>query len=375
MAGLAFHVGSGVVLGIWFTSLMSGYACLVDWNWLGRRLTRMIAGQQLLLVIYDDSCEMCCRTIAILKTLDICGALVSIPSSSDDPRRLAHPEITDEMVLRDLYVVGDNYIAAGYDGYQKIATRMLTLWPLALIMTFPPVAAVGRRMYRRAADSRHCAIDEASPSPSAVGYKNEGWLALHVVGILLILGELTFAAPAFATQELRKAELPMSLRPSGQVASQVASRWRGRALFWPWPFDLYPTFTWPSDGSYRWWDLKLVSSDGSELSVPPEVFARALGDWATSSDVMANVIRNPTAAGHRASVARMLWNRLPESSRLVTVTIRGYDSVYSTDPDDVRMVRHTLIDNFPTRQLAADRNTLQPSRRNENLGPTIAVRP
>jgi predicted DCC family thiol-disulfide oxidoreductase YuxK len=374
-AGLAFHAGNGVVLGIWFTSLIGGYACLVDWTSLGRRFTRRITGQQPLLVIYDGSCAMCRRTIAILKTLDICGALVPVPGSSDDPRRLAHPEITDEMVLRDLYVVGNEYVVRGYDGYQKMATAILVLWPLALTMRCPPVAAVGRRIYRRVADSRHCAVEEASPSPAAAGGKNNGWLALHVLGIFLILGELTFAALAFATQELRRAEVPMTPRPLAQAASLIASRWRDWALLWPWPFDLYPTFTWPSDDLYRCWEIKLVASDGAEISVPPEVFVHALGDWATSSAIMADVIRNPAAAERRLSVARMLWSRLPESSRLSTVTIRGYDSVYSTDPDDARVVRRTLTDTFPVRLLALDKNTLQSSWRKQNLGPTIEVRP
>ena len=68
----------------------------------------------------------------------------------------------------------------------------------------------------------------------------------------------------------------------------------------------------------------------------------------------------------------MLWSRLPESARLATVTIRGYDSVYSTDPDDVRVVRRTLTDNFPVRLLTLDGN---PFRRDQNLGHTIEVRP
>lgn len=373
-AGLVFHAANGVVLGIWFSSLIGGYACLVDWSWLGRRLTRRIMGQQPLLVIYDGGCEMCRRTIAILKTLDICGALVPVAGSSGDPRRLAHPEITDEMVSRDLYVVGSDYVAGGYDGYRKMANSMLVLWPLALIMRCPPVAALGRRIYRRVADSRHCAIDESSLSlPPAAGGKKNRWLAPHMVGIFLIFGELIFGALAFATQELRgRAEVPTGLRPSAHVASRIVSRWRGRAWFWPWPFDLYPTFTQPSDDFYRRWEVKLVSSDGSETSVPPEVFARALGDWATSSAIMADGIGNP---GRRASVALMLWSRLPESLRLVTVTIRGYDSVYSTDPDDVRVIRRTLTDNFPARIPALDRNTLESSWRNQKLGPMIDVRP
>jgi len=373
LGGLAFHAGNGIVLGIWFSSLIGGYACLADWTWLGRRLTMRITGQQSLLVIYDGSCKMCRRTIAILNTLDICGVLVPVPGSGDDPRRLAHPEIADEMVLHDLYVVGNSYVAGGYNAHQKMAAGMIVLWPLALIMKCPPVAAVGRRIYRRLADSRLCASDVVAPSKSAPGGKHKGWLAPHVVGIFLILGQFTISSIAFATQELSIAEIPMAIRPSAQVASRMVSRLHGRALFWPWPFDLYPTFAGPGpgDGLYRRWEVKLVASDGSEISVPPEVFSRALGDWAASAAIMVDTMRN-AAADRRAPLARMLWSRLPESARLATVTIRGYDSVYSTDPDDVRVVRRTLTDNFPVRLLTLDGN---PFRRDQNLGHTIEVRP
>jgi predicted DCC family thiol-disulfide oxidoreductase YuxK len=383
LAGLAFHAGNGLVLGIWFSSLMVGYACLVDWTSIGRRLTKWVTGQrEPLLVVYDGTCEMCRRTIAILKTLDICGALDPVSGFSDDPRRLAHPEIMDEMVLHDLYVVGNEYIAGGYDAYRKMATSMIVLWPLALIMWCPPVAAVGRRIYRRVADARHCAIEQTSSTwASAAGSKNNSSknnsrLALHVVGILLVLGELTFSSLAFATQELRIAEMPMGIRPSAQVASRITARVHGRALFWPWPFDLYPTFTGPgpSEDVYRRWEVKLVAADGSEISVAPEVFARAIGDWSASAAIMADAIRNASAK-RRASVSRMLWSRLPESARLGTVTIRRYDSVYSTNPDDVRVVQRILIDNFPVRLLTLNVNTLESSRRDQNLGPTIAVRP
>lgn len=380
-AGIAFHAGNGVVLGIWFTSLMGGYVCLVDWTWLGRFAMR-ITGQQRLLVIYDGSCELCRRTVAILKTLDICGTLVPMAGSSRDPRRLAHPEITDEMLLRDLYVVGRNYVAGGYEGYKKMATSLLVLWPLALIMKFPPVAAVGRRIYRVVADSRHCPIDQASPSLSAPGSKGNVWLAPHVVGIFLMLGELTFSARSFPLS-LRTAQLPTALRPSAHVALHIARRWRGSPLFWPlfdlypWPFDLYPTYTTPADAFYRCWEVRLVSSDGSEASVPPEVFASALGDGITSGDIMSRVLGDPAPARRYAlAVARMLWSRLPESSRLATVTLRGYRSVYSTDPDDVHLVRRTLTDNFPARLLAPGGNTLHLSGRNQDLGrPMVEVRP
>src|SRR3984957_19026761 len=102
LGGLAFHAGNGLILGIWFHTLIGSYVCLVDWSSLGRRSTAKLTGQrEPLLVLYDGSCTMGRRPIAFLKTLDISGAILPVSGFSSDPRRLAHPEITEEMVLHD----------------------------------------------------------------------------------------------------------------------------------------------------------------------------------------------------------------------------------------------------------------------------------
>ena len=323
--------------------------CLFDWSWIGRRLTMKVAGQQSLVVMYDGSCKMCRRTIAILKTLDLCDALAPVSGFSDDPLRLAHPEVTEEMVLRDLYVLGNGYVAGGYDAYQKMATSMILLWPLALIMKLRPVAAIGKRIYRKVAESRYCSIKQAPLSgPVTTSHANKSWPTLHAVGIFLLVGELTLSAMILGTQELRGDAMSAALRPSVQAAAQVISRLHG-AMFWPWPFDLYPTFTGPgpNDAFYRSWEVILVAPDGTEVAVPPEVYAKALGYWSTTSKMMIDVVQQPDNVGRRAAVARLIWRTLPETSRTRTVTVRGYDTTYSTDPDDRRLIRRTLIDEFP----------------------------
>ena len=45
------------------------------------------------------------------------------------------------------------------------------------------------------------------------------------------------------------------------------------------------------------------------------------------------------------------------------MTIRAYDSTYSTDPDDVHLVRRMLIAEFPTDRLTRDPRTVSSSSR------------
>ena len=386
LGGLAFHVVNGMVLGIWFHTLVGGYVCLVDWSSLGRRITRKLTSQrEPLLVLYDGTCKMCRRTIAILKTIDMSGALVPVSGfSADDPRRLAHPEITEEMVLHDLYVVGDDFVAGGYDAYQKMAASMPLLWLLAPLMRFPPIAAVGRSIYRRVADSRHCAIDEKSrPMPpipatasgtaitNAVRGNNgvrSSWRAPHLVGIFLIVGQSSLSMLGFASQEMRTTELPTFLQPSIKTASRIVSRIPGRAMLCPWPFDLYPTFTGPAptEGLYRRWEIVLASADGSERPIPPETFGRAFGYWSTTANLMTDISRSPAADGRRAAVVRLLWANLPERLRAATVTVRACDSTYSTYPDDSHLIRRTLIAEFSPDQLTLDTRAIPTSGRNRS---------
>lgn len=379
LAGLAFHAGNGLILGIWFHTLIGSYVCLVDWSSLGRQLTARLTGQrEPLLVLYDGSCTMCRRTIAILKTLDISGAILPVSGFSSDPPRLAHPEITEEMVLHDLYVVGDGYVAGGYDAYRKMAASMPLLWLLAPLMRLPPIAAVGRRIYRRVADSRYCTIGEAprsippipaTASSTAVSNRvpvSGSWRALNLMGIFLIVGQASLSLLDFASQEIRTTELPIAMRPVAQVGSEIVSHLPGRAILFPWPFDLYPTFTGAAatESFYRHWNVVLVSADGSESPVPPEAFARAFGYWATTANLMGDTSRNPFSDGRRAAVVRILWTKLPPPVRTATVTVRAYDSIDNDDPDDAQLVHRTLIAEFPAGQLSPDPRTTSSSNRN-----------
>ncbi|MHB8384827.1 MAG: thiol-disulfide oxidoreductase DCC family protein, partial [Candidatus Binataceae bacterium] len=339
-AGLAFHAGNGALLGIWFTTLITAYVAMVDWTWLARRALK-IAGQEQVLVLYDGSCELCRRTIAILKTFDMCGALVPVPGLSDDPRRLANPEITDAMLLRDLYTVGSGGVAAGYDAYKTMTAVIPVLWPLSLIMRLPPIAAIGTRIYRGVAESRHCPIERPSPAERD-GQTASRWLALQIVGAFLVLAEAVTIGmyAAFPARSNSGVDRPASM------VSRIGDSFRGARL--KWPFDIYPTFAGRNDGTYRCFEFELVSIDGAETSVSPEVFASMFGDWAVAAEDMlkARVVTDPSRR-RALAIARMLWRKMPPNARQGIVGIRGYDAIYSTDPEHARLINRNLIDNFP----------------------------
>jgi len=61
-AGLGFHIGNGLILQIWFTTLIPAYVALIDWCALGRWMCG--ARNRPITVLYDGQCRFCRRTIA-----------------------------------------------------------------------------------------------------------------------------------------------------------------------------------------------------------------------------------------------------------------------------------------------------------------------
>ena len=352
VAGLAFHFGNAYVLKIWFRSLMIAYVAMVDWAWLSRRLMTGL-GLGPITVIYDDGCKLCRRAIAILKTLDICSSLAPVAASASSSLVECHPAITAEASARDLYVIRGNDVAAGYDAYVLIAQCIPLLWPLAPIMRMSPIAGVGQRIYRRIADSRHCRIDDGVKTSlrAAPTAKSSVYLAPHVVGILLLLGE---AATVCLNAGHGLSIARMVLGPESS-ARDFKSWKRAR---WSWPFDQYPTFAYSLDvATYRTWEPRLVYADGSEASIEPDIFVRSLGD--NSSVAEANVQRilktnDPNSRKrHALTLAALLWKNIPDSEKSNLVAIRGYISYYDTDPDSPEPLSRILIDSFSIQELQA----------------------
>ena len=350
LCGLVFHLSIGKILGIWFVSLMIAYVSMVDWSWLGRvAMTR--AGFTPLTIIYDDTCDLCRRVIAILNTLDICQALAPVAARTFSD--LAYPEVTSGMLARDLVVLRDDRVAAGYDGYREIAKAMPLLWPLALVMSFSAAAAIGRRYYRHVDDNRHSRLRKGAgrSTPQVPAARKSVRLMTQVVGMLLLAGEATTVALNTGHG------LGVMTRALGvQSSAQALATWK--KVRWVWPFDQYPTFAYSWDGFYRTWEPRLVYADGSESTIPPAVFDRAFnGHLSVAEQNVQEAIKysDPVwRAKHALTLTSTLWKIIPESAKNNVIEIRAYDSVFSTNPDEIQPKSRKLVDTFPVQLLQTD---------------------
>lgn len=326
--GLAFHVGNGFVLKIWFTTLMPVYVSLFDWTAMGRALSRR--GRDPLLVFYNEGCGFCRRTVAILRSFDLFDAMKPVAGVSNDPVRGSYPQITDEMLASDLYAAAGGQIAAGYDAYVWIAKRLFLLWPIAAIMRFPPVAALGRKAYRRIADSRHCHL--VAPEATQQAAIRPQFTLIHRLGPLLFacqLGITSFMLP----YRLGYLYFPPNVS-------------RFRTAFWlvngigkrqpVWPFDLYPTFTPATSSPVQVWEARWVTSSGREIRVSPNAYYGVFGNsgltWKITSDEMLRVGDSEQDQARSLNLIRSLWQReLPDIQRNVTA-VNIYRVEYKLQP-------------------------------------------
>jgi predicted DCC family thiol-disulfide oxidoreductase YuxK len=146
--GLAgMHFGILLTMHVnYLTDMMFVYAAFLAWDSLAGRLQR---GRSLT-IIYDDNCSLCLRVLLLLKQCDVAGGLKFVGPSSQEA--LPWHDYASAMYVFD--PSGRGY--AGYDGFVAVFSYLGLTRPLAWIMVIPPVAFVGRRLYRCVARTRSC---------------------------------------------------------------------------------------------------------------------------------------------------------------------------------------------------------------------------
>ena len=220
VAAIVFHNSTNFLMRIPFWTLQIIDLCLVDWERLSEAVFR---GRHALRFVYDGNCGICKKTVVGLRALTPPGAIEFV--NGLDRRALDRGGLSwlsEAAVVADVQVVTDGSALAGYDGYRRAARRVPALWPLLPLLYLPPVATVGRRVYRHVADGRSCALDQnatAAPASRATA------APIAAVGVPLIA-----ILVALCVYSLR----------SGETSTRAMNGW---------PFATYPTFAGIGDGT------------------------------------------------------------------------------------------------------------------------------
>ncbi|MCA1831926.1 MAG: DUF393 domain-containing protein [Actinobacteria bacterium] len=161
---VAFHESTRRLTRINFTrTLLVAWIPLVDWERLGLRVrTRFSRPKDV--VLYDGGCRLCRRSAAVLATLDVLRRLEFLNARDAVELARRFPQLDPASCLKDMHIVsGGGGIYAGFFAYRRLASVVPLGWPMLWALYVPGSPALGKRLYRRVADSRlpllHCAGD------------------------------------------------------------------------------------------------------------------------------------------------------------------------------------------------------------------------
>ena len=148
--GLGLHGG----IAIWFipTDALVVFTLII----LAPYLLFLEAPKRSAAVVWDDSCGFCASWVRLFRRLDWLHAMRFVPSS--DARELDHLGVPRADADRALQVVRGRKRQQGFDAVIAVLERTPAAFLWAPLLRAPPIATVGRRLYRRVAEGRSCSL-------------------------------------------------------------------------------------------------------------------------------------------------------------------------------------------------------------------------
>lgn len=162
-AMVAMMLGFWQMLGVFFRDFI---ALLVIFFFPWRQAGAWLAagsGSPRLAVLYDGSCGLCNRTVAVVRALDLLGRVDVLDALADWPRvSVRWPALDQRACLEDMHVTTDRgRVHVGFYGYRALAWHLPLGWLFLPLLYTPGVPAIGQRVYSFVARRRHgtgCAL-------------------------------------------------------------------------------------------------------------------------------------------------------------------------------------------------------------------------
>lgn len=158
IGGLAFHNINNILMRIPFWNVQYCYVVFVNWHYIFKRIGKFLFRQKMYL-IFDGNCQLCRRTIASLKVLDVFERITYVNALNQEA--LANNDLlwlNSNEILKDMHVVVGKTSWKGFFAYRSLAYRILFFWPFIPWLYIPPIPQIGSYIYRQVADSRTCSI-------------------------------------------------------------------------------------------------------------------------------------------------------------------------------------------------------------------------
>lgn len=144
---LAFTVANTLLLGIHFVDVYFILLLFAGWD----RAYRRIVSDRDLVIVFDDRCHFCMRSLLPFKHLDINDSVTFLPQR-DAPTRYSERDGVD--FDRAMFAFHDGECWEGYYAFRELLRQFRIFFWLVYLMQLRPVAYVGTRVYRLVAANR-----------------------------------------------------------------------------------------------------------------------------------------------------------------------------------------------------------------------------
>ena len=112
-----------------------------------------------LYILFDGNCGLCRKMAMRVKSWDTFNSMLCLNMMDAELLKKHHLDFLDPVSMaKDIHILEGKTIFLGYDGYRKIAQRVIWLWPIWPLLYMWPITAIGRKIYRDIADKRNCVV-------------------------------------------------------------------------------------------------------------------------------------------------------------------------------------------------------------------------
>lgn len=117
-------------------------------------------------VVFDGSCGLCKRTVALIKSLDLFHGVEYLDAFNGWPEvQRRFPTLDRDRCLEEMYAVdASGKVRVGFDAYRGLAFILPLGWLLLPVFYFPGALVIGPKLYRNVANNRHNSGCELPPT-------------------------------------------------------------------------------------------------------------------------------------------------------------------------------------------------------------------
>lgn len=170
LLGVFFHLGILIEFPIpWFAlTAVAVYLLMVPVSWWRKAGNVFKAKKPSYKFYYDAECPLCVKTVVLIRHFDVFNKVVCLPVQGNYLQEKAFENKTEEELLINIRGVSKNgKVLVGYDAYTGLLRAMIYSYPVGLLLNFPVISALGKKVYAYVAGNRlteRCTADNC-PMP------------------------------------------------------------------------------------------------------------------------------------------------------------------------------------------------------------------